>query len=172
MCLRCSWVFHLMGLRVKAALGEDFIFSCSLVLWPFSWLDMCPSDNPRASWLPASPRCQKHVPTSSPLTWWSLRGLIHYNSEKLHLTHSWGSEARSWWRPPDVIVIAITIKNLPWQNEKGTIKLKSGFSHSFRKNVAKQQLHSYKNWPSASCRQCSWLSKSSWLQVLLMPTES
>lgn len=71
---------------VKAALREDFIFSCSLMLRPFSWLDMCLSDNSRTSWLLASPRCQKHVSTSSPLTWWSLWGLIHYNSEELCLT--------------------------------------------------------------------------------------
>lgn len=107
-CPAAGWL-HLLGLCVKADLGEGFVFS--LVLWPFSWLDTCPLDNPTASCLSASPRCQKHVPISSPLTWGILQGLVRYNPEKLCLTQFGGSEARSWARLPDVF--AIVIKNIP-----------------------------------------------------------
>lgn len=102
LCLPCSWLH-------KAGLGGGFVFSRSLVLLLFSRLDTRPSDNPTASWVPASPRCQKHVPISSPLPRGILRGLVHCSTGKLRLAQFGGSEARSWPRPPDVIAIVIKI---------------------------------------------------------------
>lgn len=60
-CSAADWP-HLVGLCVKADLGEGFIFSCSLVLWPFSQTGHVPIGQSHSNLV----ACQPQMPEACP----------------------------------------------------------------------------------------------------------